>query len=109
VLIHEALSPEMVGELGAALAAHGQWRSAKIMHDIPGYHTSPVDAARIANEAGAKLLIYTHLLPVLPNKVAERLFLRGVSDVRSSGVMIGQDGMLVRLTTGTKDVDVSRL
>lgn len=109
VLVHEALSPEMVGELGAALAAQGQSRSAKIMHDIPGYHTSPVDAARIANEAGAKLLVYTHLLPVLPNGLAERLFLRGVSDVRSSGVLIGKDGLVLRLDEGSRKIERSNL
>ncbi|HEY4125612.1 MAG TPA: MBL fold metallo-hydrolase [Rhizomicrobium sp.] len=109
VLVHEALSPEMVGALGAALAAHGQWRSAKIMHDIPAYHTSPVDAARIANEAGARLLVYTHLLPVLPDELAERLFLRGVSDVRSDGVIVGKDGLLIRLGAGSKKIEQSML
>jgi ribonuclease Z len=97
VLVHEALSPELVGILGSALSTAGRWRAAKIMHDIPGYHTSPVDAARIANEAHAKLLVYTHLLPVLPDYIAERAFLRGVSDVRPHGVVLGHDGLLVRL------------
>ena len=109
VLVHEALSPRMVGELGAALASQGQWRSAKIMHDIPGYHTSPVDAARIANEASAKLLVYTHLLPVLPNGPPERLFLRGVYDVRPNGVIVGKDGLLIRLTEGSTKIDRSNL
>ncbi len=109
VLVHEALSPEMVADLGAVLAAEGQWRSAKIMHDIPSYHTSPVDAARIANEAGVKLLVYTHLLPVLPNGLAERLFLRGVYDVRSDGVIIGRDGLLLRLEASSSKIERSQL
>jgi ribonuclease Z len=97
VLVHEGLSPELVGILGDAATAAGRLRAAKIMHDIPGYHTSPVAAARIANEAHAKLLVFTHLLPVLPNAIAERAFLRGVSDVRPDGVVLGHDGFLVRL------------
>jgi ribonuclease Z len=97
VLVHEGLSPELVGILGDAATAAGRLRAAKIMHDIPGYHTSPVAAARIANEAHAKLLVFTHLLPVLPNAIAERAFLRGVSDVRPEGVVLGHDGFLVRL------------
>ena len=52
------------------------------MHDIPGYHTTPVEAARIANEAGAKRLVFTHMLPPLPNWVARHLFLNGVCAVR---------------------------
>ena len=51
------------------------------MHDIPGYHTSPVDAARIANEAGVTRLVFTHLLPPLPNAAARRMFLAGVDAV----------------------------
>jgi ribonuclease Z len=109
VLVHEALSPEMVAGLGAALAAHGDWRAAKIMHDIPSYHTSPVAAARIANEARAKLLVYTHLLPVLPNKLAERLFLRGVNAVRPNGVVVGEDDMLIRLDAGSAGIDQTHL
>jgi ribonuclease Z len=98
VLVHEALNPELVGILETTARAAGRPRPAKIMHDIPGYHTSPVDAARIANQAHARLLVYTHLLPVLPNAIAERAFLRGVSDVRPDGVVLGHDGLLVRVT-----------
>src|SRR6202789_2051435 len=97
VLVHEGLSPELVGILGDAATAAGRLRAAKIMHDIPGYHTSPVAAAHIANDAHAKLLVFTHLLPVLPNAIAERAFLRGVSDVRPDGVVLGHDGFLARL------------
>jgi ribonuclease Z len=99
----------MVRDIGDALTSVGQWRSAKVMHDIPPYHTSPVDAARIANEADAKLLVFTHLLPMLPNDLAERMFLHGVSSVRRGGVRLGEDGMLVRLTAGKSDIDVSHL
>ncbi len=109
VLVHEALSPELVGILGAAMTKAGRWRAAKIMHDIPGYHTSPVEAARIANEAHARLLVYTHLLPILPDAVAERAFLRGVSDVRPNGVVLGYDGLLVRLPPNSGAVEQGSL
>ncbi|HEX4533066.1 MAG TPA: hypothetical protein VH000_02455, partial [Rhizomicrobium sp.] len=97
VLVHEALSPELVGILGNAMTAAGRTRPAKIMHDIPSYHTGPVAAARIANRAHVRLLVYTHLIPVLPDAIAERAFLRGVSDVRPDGVVLGHDGLIVRL------------
>jgi len=109
VLVHEALSPELVGILGDAMTKVGRWRAAKIMHDIPGYHTSPVAAARIANEAQAKLLVFTHLLPVLPDAIAERAFLRGVSDVRPNGVVLGHDGLLVRLPANSTAIEQSTL
>ena len=106
VLVHEGLSPELVGIMHDEMLAAGRPRPAKIMHDIPGYHTSPVDAARIANMAHAKLLVFTHLLPILPNEIAVRAFLKGVSDVRPDGVKVGHDGLIVRLPAQSSDIDV---
>jgi ribonuclease Z len=104
VLVHEGLSPEMVGIMHDALIAAGHPRQAKIFHDIPDYHTSPVDAAKIANEAGVRLLVFTHLIPMLPNRFAERLFLRGVSDVRPDGVEMAHDGLTLRLPAGSDEI-----
>jgi ribonuclease Z len=107
VLVHEGLAPELVGIMHDEMIAAGRVRPAKIMHDIPGYHTAPVDAARIANMAHAKLLLFTHLLPILPNAIAVRAFLKGVDDVRPSGVRVGHDGMVVRLPGHSEALDVS--
>ena len=102
VLVHEGLQPEMVGALGDALNAAGKWRPAKIMHDIPGYHSSPVGAARIAREAGVKRLVFTHMLPPLPNAAAKRMFLNGVSGVDAE---IGFDGLLIRLPANSSAIE----
>lgn len=106
VLVHEGLAPELVGIMHDELMAAGRPRQAQIMHDIPGYHTAPVDAAKIANMAHARLLLFTHLLPILPNQIAVRAFLKGVSDVRPDGVRVGHDGMVVRLPGGSREIDV---
>jgi len=109
ILVHEGLQPEMVGALGEALNNAGRWRAAKIMHDIPGYHTAPVDAARIANEAGVRRLVFTHMLPPLPNVIARDLFLDGVSAVRPDGVEIGHDGLLLRLPGNSAAIEETTL
>lgn len=109
VLVHEALSTEMVGLMNEAFTAAGRPRLAHIMHDIPGYHTSPVEAASVANEAEVKLLLFTHEVPVLPNFVAEKAFMKGVSAIRPSGVILGHDGDLVRLPGQSDSVNTSRL
>jgi len=109
VLVHEALNPELVHMFEQAALAGGMPRAAKIFHDIPGYHTSPIDAAKVANEAHAKLLVYTHLLPILPNAIAERAFMKGVSDVRPQGVILGRDGMIFRLPGGTDRIEQDQL
>ena len=100
VMVHEALAKHMVNMIGRVLAKAGD-RRAKVMGDIPGYHTTPVEGAEIANEAGVKLLVYSHIVPVLPNEIAERIFLRGVSDVRPQGTMIGYDGLYLELPLGS--------
>lgn len=106
VLVHEGLSPELVGIMHDEMLAAGRPRPAKIMHDIPGYHTAPVDAAKIANMAHARLLLFTHLLPILPNAIAVRAFLKGVTDVRPDGVRVGHDGLVVRLHKGSDALDI---
>jgi ribonuclease Z len=98
VLVHEAQSNAMIAILGDVMMKAGRARPAKIMHDIPGYHTTPVDAARIANGAHAKLLVFTHINPPLPlAPISGPAFLTGVSDVRPSGWVLGHDGLVVRL------------
>ncbi|MEJ1968329.1 MAG: MBL fold metallo-hydrolase [Rhizomicrobium sp.] len=106
VLVHEGLAPELVGIMRDEMTAAGRPRPAKIMHDIPAYHTSPPDAARIANLAHARLLVFTHLLPILPNWIAVRAFLKGVDAVRPDGVRVGHDGMVVRLPKGSDAVEI---
>jgi ribonuclease Z len=109
VLVHEAQANHLVAIIGETAAAHGAPRIAKIMADIPSYHTSPVEAARVANEAGVGLLVLTHLTPPPPNRVAEWIFLRGVADVRAEGVVLARDGTLVELPAGGSDTVASRL
>lgn len=108
VMIHEALAAHMVDLLGEGLAARGDRRS-KVMYDIQDYHATPVQAAEVANEAGAKLLVYTHVVPRLPNALAERVFLRGVSGVRKGDVMIGFDGLYLRLPAGSEKIETTDL
>lgn len=105
ILVHEGLSPEMVATIRDGLTAAGRPRQAKIFHDIPGYHTSPVAAARIANEAQVRLLVFSHIIPMLPGAFAERLFLRGVDAVRPDGVRLGHDGLLLRLPGGNQAIE----
>lgn len=97
LLIHEAQANHMVQVMEREAKASGDERIAKILFDIQDYHTTPIDAAVIANEADVELLILYHLTPAPDNAIARRLFLRGVSAVRPRGVEIAEDGMSVRL------------
>lgn len=97
VLVHEAQANHLVAMIGEAAANAGRPRLAKIMHDIPSYHTSPVQAAEVANEAGVKLLVLYHLTPPPTQRIVEWVFTRGVSQVRPTGWLLADDGLLVEL------------
>ena len=109
VLVHEAQANHLIAAVGDAAAAAGRDRVAKIMHDIPSYHTTPVEAAELANAANVRLLVLSHLNPPPPNRLAERPFLRGVARTRPEGWILGDDGTLIELPADSDVVTVSRL
>ena len=109
VLVHEAQANHLIAAIGDAAEAAGRGRVAKIMHDIPSYHTTPVEAAEAANAARVRLLVFSHLNPPPPNGLAERPFLRGVTDVRPEGWILGDDGTLVTLPADSDVVAIGRV
>lgn len=95
LLVHEALAPRLVRELERAAAAAGRANLARIAADIPGYHTSPVEAAAVASAAGARHLLLTHVVPPLPLPGLDQVFLEGVGEAFGGGVTLGRDGTRV--------------
>lgn len=91
LLIHEALNRDMMGRIATIVSAHDP-RLGKMVHDTLGYHTSPVEAAEVARDAGAKTLVFTHVVPGPRNFIMRRMFLAGVDDVFSGTVVLGEDG-----------------
>jgi len=80
VLFHEALNMKMAKTMQAAAKANGAKGLEKILFDIQDYHTSPVDAAKTAKQAGASDLVLYHIVPMLPSDALIPLFVRGASD-----------------------------
>lgn len=104
VMVHEALAGHMVSAIAEALEP-AQPHTGQILRDTINYHTSPVQAAESANEAGVPLLVYSHVVPPLPNAIARTLFLRGVEEVRGEGVMVGYDGLYLRLPVDGGEIE----
>lgn len=109
VLIHEAQSQHLVGLLHDVMLAHGRDRIAHMLNDIHSYHTDTLDAARIANQAGVKLVVFTHFTPPLVNGLVERAYFQGVPSVRDGRWEIARDGMLITLPLGAPDVTVGQV
>ncbi len=108
LLVHEALSPELVGVITAAAAEAGASNIEQISKDILNYHTTPVQAAEIAEAAGAKHLLYYHIVPALPLRRLDSIFLHGVSEVYQGGVTVGQDRTWISLPANSSAVKVGR-
>jgi ribonuclease Z len=97
VLVHEALNEEMIDAMGAAFANDGRARLQKIFTEIKGIHTSPVAAAEIASQAGAKTLVFSHIIPPVPSSMIEGYFMKGAKEKFTGKIILGKDGMVISL------------
>ncbi len=93
LLVHEALQPDMMGRVAGVADRIGRQRLAKLARDTVNYHTSPVEAAEVARDAGVATLVFTHQVPGPRNVIMRRMFLAGVREVFSGEVVLGEDGM----------------
>jgi ribonuclease Z len=109
VLVHEALSKRMIGAGRDAAESAGLERRQRILGDIIEYHTSPEEAAEVAKQADVGLLVLNHVVPPLDNAAAEYLFLSGVADVWDGEVLLGEDGIHIRLPRGSSQIEVETL
>jgi ribonuclease Z len=105
LIVHDALQPRMVKDIEAAFAAQGNANTAKIFHDIQDYHATPEQAAESARDAGARMLVLSHLVPPLPYAYLYPAFL-GDAPARFDGaIVVGEDGMLFSLPPESEKID----
>ncbi|MEO0698666.1 MAG: MBL fold metallo-hydrolase [Pseudomonadota bacterium] len=94
ILVHDALQPTMVKEMGIAMEKRGNPMGAKIFFDILDYHASPEQAAESAKTAGVDTLVLSHLVPPLPSKYLGAAFLGDAPSRFDGEIVVGEDGML---------------
>ena len=109
VLIHEALAPHLVARLTEAAERARRPRIAKISRDILDYHTTPVEAAEIAQRAEVKHLIFHHIVPPLPLRAMEEIFVEGVDDVYDGPFTVARDGLILTLPLDSDEVEIDFL
>jgi ribonuclease Z len=105
LIVHDALQPRMLRDVGAAVAAQGNANTAKIFTDIEDYHATPEQAAESAQEAGAQMLVLSHLVPPLPVAYLYPAFLGDAPDRFNGEIVVGEDGMLFSLPPQSKAID----
>jgi len=108
LMIHEGLQPDMVIAMRDVMKQNDLQAQAKIMDDILNYHTSPEDAARVAQIAGVDELIITHIIPPLPVKLLESLFLGDARENFDGKIHLAKDGMLFSLPAGSDAIKKSK-
>lgn len=104
VLLHEALAPKLVGLLVDASRAAGRSNLEKIFTDIMDYHTTPEQAAGIAERAGVGYLLLHHIVPALPLAALEQPFLGSARTLFSGPMKIGRDGDFLSMPAGAKTI-----
>lgn len=97
VLVSEAQAHHLQNIMAEEADAVGQDTLASVLRDTSRYHINPVEAARLANRAEVRELVYTHVAPPLVVGLLRTPWLRGVSEERPEGVTIGRDGMLITI------------
>ena len=108
VLFHEAQANHMINLIRDFNLQRGADLNAKLMEDITTYHTTPVEAAEIANLANVKHLIFYHLTPAPRNYITEIIFLRGVDEIREEWTL-SNDGTMVVLPVGSDEIIISKI
>jgi len=108
LLVHEGLSRELVGVMHAAAEGAGRTNVAKILSDIPGYHTDPVEVAEIAAAANVRHVLFYHVIPPLLVPGSEAAFLRGVDAIYKGGVTLGRDGTQIQLPRDSNAIVVGQ-
>ena len=109
LLVHEALAPHLVALITEGARAAGRDNLVTITEDILDYHTTPVEAAAIAAEAGVGFLLYNHIVPPLPLAPLEEAFTEGVDAVYQGRYRVGRDGTLVMLPAGGESIETEEL
>ena len=107
LLVHEALAPNLVALQRNAALAHGRSNLAAIMHDILAYHTTPEQAAGIAERAHVRFLLFSHVIPPLPLEALEGPFLGKSRQIFHGQIQVGHDGDFISLPAGTTEIRTS--
>ncbi|MCV6613480.1 MAG: MBL fold metallo-hydrolase [Cellvibrionaceae bacterium] len=109
LLVHEALQPKLMKILERSAEAHGRKNIAKISRDIVDYHSTPQEAATIAEKAQVGFLLFNHIVPPLPLASLEEVFTEGVGDIYSGPYRVGSDGDIVQMPAGSKLINQDNL
>ena len=109
VLLQSALQPSMVKLIHDQAGLSSVPSLAKITADIPGYHSSPEDAAKTASQAGVRQLVLYHITPPIPNPLLSSIYLGDAGKYYRGPITLGEDGLLFSLPANDDRILVKNL
>jgi ribonuclease BN (tRNA processing enzyme) len=86
VLVHDALYPEGVDRLVAAVP-----NAATLKKSILSHHTTAADAGRIAAAAGVNTLVLSHLVPADDPAITDQMWLDAARPHFNGRIVVGKD------------------
>ena len=97
LVVHEAYATHMVRQAIPQMRAIGRDFEAEVIERTIPYHADTVALAKQAEQAGARHLVLTHMIPYPDGFIARQLFVRGISEHYRGKLTVGEDGMLITL------------
>ena len=86
VLVHDAVFPSAIDRLVGNVP-----NAPRLKESILSHHTSAEDAGRIAQAAGVKVLVLSHLVPPEDPEVTEQMWLEAAGRHFSGRIVLGKD------------------
>jgi ribonuclease BN (tRNA processing enzyme) len=86
VLVHEAYYPAAVDRLAARVES-----AADLKRSILSHHTSVFDAGRVAQDAGVKTLVLSHLVPSDDPAVTDQMWAEAAATHFRGHIVVGRD------------------
>ena len=91
MLVCEALNAPMLQRVADGMRSRVPLQ-AGALDDVPSYHITPPEIARLADEANVGEVVLTHIIPPIPaSDPAEQAFIIGMSDIYGGSVRITRD------------------
>ncbi len=109
LLICEATNQELLKIINQNAGLLGSGTIARITEDIPKYHITPQQAAKVAARAEVRYLTLTHILPPLPSTLLQNVFLGDAKKIYKGKFDIGRDGMLISMPANSKSIKTKYL
>ena len=90
ILVADSMNKKMLSVFGDNLRSSGRALQAALLNDGHTYHADVKDAAEIAQQAGVKHLVLSHIMPpIVEAQIPE--FTEGLADIFKGEISVGND------------------